>query len=305
VTALPAPTWVYVASSRRSGSTLLGVLIAQASGGFNVGEMWQLWRRLEEAKPCQCGLAVGDCPVWSRVVAGVRSRLGAATDDAVARYDRHLHYRSPIARLSTRVDANDIALRAATEAALEDVVGASVYVDVSKKPVFLESAVRRPRPVVVVHLVRDPRGVTYSNLRAKPMPAADAVFPRIPAWHGSGRWSRDNLQIEYTLARLARRFPSATVLRVAYEELASSPEQVVARVTEAVGSVPRSSAATSGHGIAGNAALYQPAPVTLDRRWERGMSRRDQMTVLALTAPLLRRYGYVARPARDDDDVPA
>ena len=42
------PAWVYVAGLGRSGSTLLGTLVATRADAFYCGELYLLWERMLE-----------------------------------------------------------------------------------------------------------------------------------------------------------------------------------------------------------------------------------------------------------------
>ena len=74
--------------------------------------------------------------------------------------------------------------------------------------------------------------------------------------------------------------------------LADDPQQAVAPIVDLIGGAHWTGNPWSGHAIAGNNALYEETSVQLDRRWHRNMSRRDRAVTVALTAPLLYRYGY-------------
>lgn len=288
--------WVYVAGSGRSGSTLLGVLASKATHAFNCGELGKLWRRYGAGLPCECGVALPDCGVWSEVASRVRRALGTGFADATAVYDRR--GRSRWARRLPRYSALDHALRQATERAVENVTGASAIVDTSKTPLFVPLAAHRPRPLVIVHLVRDPRGVAYSTLRAKDLPDAGVSLPGFPPSRTSRQWTLDNCQTEYAMWRAGRR-PWVSTLRMTYEALAADPHRALRPVVDLIDGRGREPSSVTGHGVVGNTVLYNEAPVAVDRRWQTGMSPRDRAVTVALTAPLLRRYGYPLRPGAE------
>lgn len=296
--------WVYVAGVGRSGSTLLSVLVARAAGAINCGELCELWARRDEGARCECGAALGTCEIWSAVHAEVAAAMGPRFAEAARRLTVPPSLVAKVA--GRRLGPEQVALRVATEQAVERVTGATVVVDASKRVSVLRTALARPRPLVVVHLVRDPRGVAFSAMRAKALPDRSGVtLPARRVWRTAALWSRTNARIE-AVAHPGRTSASVAVLRVAYEDLADDPEAVVARVVAAmpadsltpVGGGPgraRGSAA-AGHGIAGNAALYRSAPVTLDRRWVDGLRRPARLLTNVLTARGRRRYGYPSSP---------
>ena len=299
--------WVYIAGEPRSGTTLLGVLIAASIGAFNCGELRLLWIQLDAGGLCQCGSELGSCEVWSAVVADVRRTLGAHFDEAVGRNQSPRwsldKFRFP------RADPATEALRTATEQALERVTGEHVFVDASKFAGTLISALGRDRPLVVPHLVRDPRGVTFSWRRAKTLPATNGTLPPRPAWTKALLWSRNNQVIDRLLRDAAQADRPVASVRIRYEDLTADPAPLLEAIAQAAGVPLVSRPPAGGHGIAGNTVLYEPAPVTADDRWTREMRWRDKAVASALTAPLLRRYGYplwppaaAAVPSRDGSE---
>ena len=72
------PNWLYVAGAGRSGTTLLGMVLAREPGVFNCGELIHLWSRLSANALCQCEAPVTRCEVWADVAVGVRRQLGRA-----------------------------------------------------------------------------------------------------------------------------------------------------------------------------------------------------------------------------------
>src|SRR4051794_34307045 len=65
----------------RSGSTVLASILGEAPGFASAGEIRWLWLRgVVERRPCACGLAPSDCPVWAPVVA--RTLASVDGDDA-------------------------------------------------------------------------------------------------------------------------------------------------------------------------------------------------------------------------------
>jgi hypothetical protein len=305
----PGAPWIYVAGAGRSGSTLLGALLGQAAGAFDCGELVQLWSRLGARRLCQCGVEVTKCEVWAAVAAEVRRTLGPrSVEDAAARID---DLRSPHPYLHPpRPTAADVELRVATERAVEQVTGARAFVDTSKSPFGLSTALARQRCLSVVHLVRDPRAVAYSNLHPRADPArSGALQRRRPLWRTSLLWDRQNYLTERLISDAHRQRPRVPSVRLTYEELVTEPDRALDQVLAVLGlPVPRAgataeatAAATRGHAVAGNPVLFDRTPVESDRRWRGGMARREMALVAALTVPLLRRYGYPLRAPRTRD----
>jgi hypothetical protein len=89
---------------------------------------------------------------------------------------------------------------------------------------------------------------------------------------------------------------------VRYEDAMAAPETALARMARLAGeggttiTVPgdRTVAVGGQHAAAGNPVRLETGRVELreDDAWRTGQRVRDRLVVMALTAPLLRRYGY-------------
>lgn len=287
--------WIYVAGAGRSGSTVLGALLAQAAGAFNCGELVHLWVRLVEHRLCQCGVEVAKCRIWAAVASDVRREVGLRSFAEAAERVEDLR-RPYVDPRRPRPTAADIELRAATERAVERVAGASVFVDTSKSPHVLATAIARRRRLVTVHLVRDPRAVAFSNLRPKADPArGGALQRRRPAWKSSLLWNRRNHLTERVVSGAARQGAPLSSVRLTYERLVDAPDRALDPILAAIGPVATATG-PHGHAVAGNPVLFDRTPVMADRRWRTGMTRREMAVVSALTAPRLIRYGYALDP---------
>ena len=71
------PVVLNLTGGGRSGSTVIGNVLAQAEGFVHVGEICYLWNRGVRLNAlCGCGQPFDQCPLWSEVMA----------DPAVSRY---------------------------------------------------------------------------------------------------------------------------------------------------------------------------------------------------------------------------
>lgn len=293
-----APRWVYVAGDGRSGSTLLGSLLAGGLDGFDCGELHLLWVSLVDGRLCTCGEKVARCPVWAEVAAAVRDQLGLPDDEAGAAIVRgRLRQRQLLGpRLPEPLPA-ELELRQATESAIERVTGAAVLVDSSKLSTVLWTASRLPRPLAVVHLVRDPRAVAFSWSRPTPDPSlGGALMERKSAWRSGGDW----LRAHATTERVLRRLDGVPVVRTRYEDLVADPAGELAPLVARMGDDAVAFTADRerpSHAMAGNPTRFRAGQrVEADERWRRESAPVARVVVTALTVPLLRRYGYRLLP---------
>ena len=287
-------SWVYVAGSGRSGTTLLGRLLEEASRGFDCGELVHLWPARARGWSCECGELVTDCPVWSEVAGDVRRHVAVGTDREATERMRRLVVPPPLTYVRRlRPAAHDVALRSATERAVERVTGADVLIDTSKRLLPLAVATAVDRPLTIIHLVRDPRGVAYSNLQPKRDPARGGAFviaPR-PARVSAWRWLAANALTERVLLQEGRGSGVVRATRLRYEDIV---RDAGAALEPVVGTTPPGSReACQRHTIAGNPSRFDRPVVSEDRRWRDGLDRRSRLVVNVVTAPLAARYGYL------------
>ncbi|MFL6049620.1 MAG: sulfotransferase [Gaiellales bacterium] len=299
----PTPV-VFIGGLGRSGSTLLELLLTGVPGMVPVGEVRHLWARgLRDDDRCACGAPFSACPFWASV--GDHSFGGWASVDAdrtialARRVDRHRQLLSTVPAWRERSHA----LRCYGEmlerlfAGILAVSGGEVVVDSSKDPPHGFVLGRTPGiDLRVVHLVRDSRGVADSWAKTVSRPDAvggPAMMTRLAPWRTAMMWVDTNLLVE-ALGRGRRS------LRLRYEDVATRPDEAVRRVGALAGLAAPGEIdpqRREHHAIGGNPVRFHRAPldVSLDDRWRATMATADRRVVTALTAALLRRYGYRLR----------
>lgn len=302
---------LYVAGAGRSGSTVLANLLGEIPGFASVGEVRFLWERgLAEGRLCGCGVAVPECPFWTRVL---HEAFGAANVDpremmrleklgtrarhvpAMMRSRSGAAARAHLARMGPYADRLAQLYRA-----IRSVSGARVVVDSSKLPGYgFVLGLLPDIDLRVVHLVRDPRATAFSWLRRKEQPdrGAPGLMRRKGPSTAAALWTAGNGAAD----ALWSGRPAG--LRLRYEDFATSPGPAVRRVLELAGE-PDAEPPLVGerevelgvhHTVAGNPDRLRTGRVELrpDREWRARMRGRDRALVTALTWPLLLRYGYV------------
>ncbi len=296
----------------RCGSTLLDMLLGQMEGFVSAGEVRELWLRgCVEDRPCGCGAPFSSCVFWSQVgkeAFGGWDRLDLETIlRARYRWDRPWGLPRLLASgeghrvgdVEVYADALGRLMRA-----IATVAGASVVVDSSKIPTHtLLLARSRDLDVRMVHLVRDSRGVAFSNQKhvVKSVTAGEpTLLPRYGALNSAVRYDLYNA----ANGALARRFGSAW-RRLRYEDLVAEPEARLRELARHAGeSVPdelpflhgRQVTLGTNHLVDGNPVRFaRDLTLSVDDEWRRRLGERDRLTMSALTWPLLRRYSYPVR----------
>ncbi len=301
---------VYIGGMGRSGSTLLEKLLNELPTTFSVGETLHLWERgLRDNERCGCGDSFSECVHWSNV--GPVAFDGWDNVDV----DRLIDLRWGVDR--SRRLAQIFSLyrgrtmnrdeRTYTDALRRVLAGSA---EVSGEQVMLESSKHLSTAalmgatdgldVVVVHLVRDPRGVAYSWTKQVARPEADGeIMPQYRPSRTAARWVADNSGFE-ALARLG-----VPVAQIRYEDMLADPKATVESVARLAGIdlQPGDLDYINGsevrlrspmHSIAGNPMRFggETLELRLDERWRDAMPTVHQRTVSRLTQPLRWRYCY-------------
>jgi len=305
---------IFLASTGRSGSTLLELLLNGLDGVWTTGELYVLpWEISENRRGCGCGKPVGECEMWSTVIARMGPDLKPGGE--VSRFRDT--YR--IAKFFRWVDL----LRALRHTPLDGVAGFAAFARENKA---LFSAVadslealegERPRYVVdssklfyrlswlsqcrgielrVIHVVRDPRAFVHAKTReAKP-----GVARNWTAFRMSVRYAVENALIE----RIAGRMRAGYVQRVRYEDVARHPDRAIRGLCEWLGveyrsDLPEVFRACENHGVAGNIMRHREGGIALDDRWRQDMDRRLKRLAWLVAGRTARRYGYVSSDMSD------
>ena len=320
----PAPTnavsdIVYVGSVGRSGTTLLERSIATSPSFSCLGEMVHLWERgLRLNEPCGCGTAFRKCPFWSAVAETAFGGWDTLDLDEIRRWkqtvDRNrfipflvvprLAGRKFRAALAGLTDVLDRMYTAIAQRAAADDGSPMVLVDSSKHPSYLFVLRHlKSHRVLLLHVVRDPRGVAHSWSKVIERPEAGDDMEQLGTWRACARWNSHNLLLQSAgLLGVRRR-------RLAYERFTADPDElgrVVSELTAPPGVAP--SARHAGltmpqfhdrtiefgcdHTVSGNPMRFATGAITIraDDAWRRQMPRFRRLTVATLTFPL--RFGY-------------
>ncbi|RFU39904.1 sulfotransferase family protein [Actinomadura logoneensis] len=303
---------LYITGWCRSGSTVLGNVLAEAPGVVHVGELRFLWRNgvlgTGSNARCGCGLNHRECPVWSRVLEAVRPdgvSLERHAAQVVAWQDTNrTRHTWRTLRTSARDAARDgqrggqrdgwPATLAATYRAIAEVCDAHTVVDSSKYA--SDAALLSAMPGIdasYVHLIRDPRAVAWSWLQPKDYTG------RRSALDSTLNWAGFNLAAE-AVGRAHR----ADALHLRYEDLVRSPRAAVGDILRLIGHPGPNPVAADGtvelggnHTVTGNPNRFGRGRTVIreDRRWHTGLPRPQRAATTLLALPLLRRYGYETR----------
>lgn len=301
--ALPARRYVFLASSAYSGSTLLSYLLAAHPQVGSVSDVSGRRRSGQMATfACSCGLPMRDCRFWLEVMeraaaSGLRLDLAdfeLGFDASRSGWLRAIGARS--LRWTWLEHARDRALaplgvpRSMQRTAerswqfanlVMDVTGADAFVDASKERLRIRYLERfLPARPLVIHLVRDVRGVVDSTMRRGKVDE--------DATHIARRWARTNDTIRRQLAEL----PAERQLQVRYEDLCRDVEGELRRAFAFIGVDPEAPKAPIGqdqHMLGNRMRLSVASDVRLDERWRQALPAATERAVIAAAAPVFGR----------------
>ena len=299
---------LYLAGSMRSGSTLVGMILGNLPGFFNVGEIKWFWSHAAGSQKCGCGAPLGECSFWSRVISNLESRgvemsRMATLGDELTRTRSLLRIASK--GLSGRTAREWEELSTATQylyQAVAHLCGGKTVVDGSKVPPQLMLLLQaRSLDLSILHLVRDGRAVAYSwekRQRARGTRTGKKHAGKLQrsAYGAMLVWMIQNVILE----RLARR-TSRTLLR--YEDFAGDPQTALGKALERVGIAADLGNVQSGdidlpssHSIGGSNRVRfggSRRRIVLDDEWRSQMAVTTRLALTAMGVCSLRRFGYL------------
>lgn len=318
------PRVLFIGGMGRSGTTVVERLLNELPGTFSEGESIFLWKRgLLAGERCGCGEPFRQCAHWSAVgdaafggwdeVDIARMADAGVAVDRTRRVPALLARRDPASLSPDQRWYLDRLIRVML--ASGEVAGdPPVLLDSSKHLSAAALLTMDPRlDIRVLHLIRDPRGVARSRMRAKQRPeAANVAMSTVSPQNTATRWVTDNLGYEGLAAR------GVPTLRLRYEDVMADPSASILDVARFAGLSPSAEDlafldgrhahfTTTMHSAAGNPMRFggDRMEIRADRGWQTDLDDRSRRLVSAISAPLMLRYGYPLRPVRPAPDVEA
>ncbi len=292
---------VYVAGSMRSGTTLMAELLGSYPDALTVGEINNLWLVAPTGQRCSCGQPSGDCAVWGPVLAHFEGGRTAAEYHGLRKRVERQRRLPQLLSLRHRAESewpadirDYVVMLRDVVASIEATTGVATIVDSSKTaPGLALMRLAVPDGISVLHLVRDPRGVAFSEQRH--VHASDDVTSRPPLvrslFKSAKDWDSGNLEC-WIVGR-----GCSVYHRVWYEQLCSDPRRVLDAASTALGlgggplgGTGEEVVLSAGHVLSGNPSRVGPRSrrITADEAWQQGLSSSEALAVGLLTWPVKR-----------------
>lgn len=263
---------VFILGSGHCGSTLLDMLLGSHSKVCGVGEVDTLVRRVKKHEQCTCKKKIGQCNFWKPILKKVKTSSGwkVARKKINTLSGRSRFYR---VRSQARVPVEEyIKNQEQLYTVVQEESGCKVIVDSSKNAarVALLAKSRIIQPVVI-HLIRDGRGVLYSYLKKY-----KSILPYL--W----KWVASNIKVE-----LLHRRTNVPYVLVKYGDLANNPKSELKRILSVVGlSFEKEMLSFRNniqHQIGGNRMrLRSSEEIREDTEWKEALSYSQKVILFAL-----------------------
>jgi hypothetical protein len=307
---MPKTKVLYIASSARSGSTILDRTLGNIEGFFATGEIKNIWEGgLINNELCGCGSPFRSCAFWNRVMDQAFGGMDQVDAARMVELDRTVSRMRFIPQAVSSWRTSQFQARYSDYSAslqtlyraIQAVSGARVIVDSSKIPAFAYLLNTIPTiDLYALHLVRDSRAVCYSSMKKKVRPEVTgelAFMGQVGPIKGAYYWSVANALFE------PLRYLSKRNVFLRYEDFVANPQKSINTILAAVKEEASEALFTQGHSItlkqhhtiAGNPMRFNQGEIklTLDDEWKANMSGRHKLLVTLLTFPLLLRYKYL------------
>ncbi len=255
-----------------SGSTLLDLIMDSHSQVVGVGELSHYDKHLKLGGLCSCGRLIKDCKFWQKVFEDVDSSklplIYRKKGDFLCNKNIYFYYKDSEKKLD-RVDYTNTA-----EQVYKNILqfsGKKIVFDSSKDYDRAEALIKfnQNLDITLLHLVRDGRGVAYSNIK---LGRNGYEFMK--------KWMISNLKIEL----VKKRNKNVRNIFILYEDFVKNPERVLKYILNQVDLSFEDKMLNFGnvihHQPGGNFNLRIKAKtdeIKLDEKWKRKMSLKDKI----------------------------
>ena len=304
---------LYISGWGRSGSTILSNILGQVDGFFPVGEIRFIWERnLLENRLCGCTAPFVECLLWQEIFEKAFGGFEQVDCMRMAllceRLSRTRHVpRMILGRKKMKSDPEVAEYLYHLErlySAIQSVTKCRVIVDSSKYPSYAAILDRLPNlNLYIIHLVRDPRAVSFSWGKKKRQPDSikDEDMIQFSPFQSSMIWNTWNILTEVIWKEKPGKY-----LFLCYENFIAEPQESIRRilhfVQEDAERLPfvdeKRIHVSTNHTLSGNPVRFQKGVLSLklDDEWRKKSKKTDNLLTTLLTWPLLLKYRNCSNP---------
>jgi hypothetical protein len=296
-------TVLYVMGSGRSGSTVFNIAMDNHPQIGAYGELSQLascgWM---EGWLDSTGESIESVPIWKEVRKLWESRSPVGVEEYVALQGNYERFRR-LRRLARRHKDPSFSVYSESSyqlfRSIRDVSGKEIVLDASKNPIRGHAlSLVDGLDVRMIHLVRDPRGVCWSQRKQFAKDVAKGLtkeFHGIPVRKTALSWVITNLQASWV------RRQKASSLGVRYELFATRPIETLAEIGQQLKldlsplqtKIQMGQDLEVGHVVAGNRVrMSKSVSLRLDEEWKSKLTTSEKRLVWLMSGWLSKQYGY-------------
>jgi len=285
---------IYIASTGKSGSTLLETILDNHEKCFSLGEFQVFPIDLKfDLQPCGCSSKVAECQFWKDVYLknktiidhGSIDRFRNLTAGKVLRWSELLEIFFNVPNKLHEINEygyqNYTVLKT-----IKEKLNANVnfyLVDSSKDPYRLKWLQQSNLfNIKVLHVLKRPQSFVYSNIKNE-----KNFFMRFyKLLRMSARWIIQNIIIEKVVMKY---LTQDSYLKIMYEDLAEFHKNEIARICKfleirqiediMIGEMHKN------HAISGNMMRFGKSKIELDEKWKSHMTVFDKFLISVITLP--------------------
>jgi len=297
---------IYITSYGRSGSTLVDRIIGLSNNSISCGELINFWKKwLEPNYKCSCGEELNKCDFWQEVLKLTLNKSKISKSDiehistllsSIINRRNALRILTESYSLSNNIQKEVAIILKRFYLAIASLSNAKYIIDSSKVAFygrFLELAGLK---IHGIHLVRDSRAVTYSQIRKRySKEERKYTTTKFPLRTALG-WNFYNF-----LSEKWKKISDAKFYLLKYEEMVKNPlilNKILPSDLHIQLDVTKGTpkfVLDETHIPAGNIFRFKRGEIVLklDSEWKERLNKITYVTVTLITYPYLRKYGYI------------
>ncbi len=305
----PIYSLIYIAGAERSGSTLLDTILGEGKSCFSIGEFRQFWKSfILKNGLCTCQKNYKDCPFWGQILKELFGNTGNIKNIAMYYYKlQKIVERIPLVNLKKQKEYLFKYHKEISEfgSFLKEIYNkvikfssAKIIIDSSKVPYWLIVLKNFIPNLMVIHLVRDLRAVTYSWTKRK----FDYSINNYMKTHHPFTTARNWLKYNIALEKIKSELQYYYFLR--YEDFVNNPNKYLREIEKSFNLEKnifpeirnyQLLVKKDRHQVGGNPDRFKMKNIQIkgDFTWKKQLPLKYKIFITMLTFPFLKRYKYL------------